>query len=73
MVVGQFAKLRAFHAFAPYVPSRLMELLALIFTRLNYAPCVPYLCALCAFKSEKISYWQFQNVIKRHLKGEKFK
>ena len=40
----ELAKLRAFRAFVPYVPlglTSLCALRALIFTRLNCAPCVP--------------------------------
>ena len=65
----EFAKLRAFRTFVPYVPSCLpalrafvpsrlcalclRALRALIFTRLNYTPCAPY---SRAFKCDKISY-----------------
>ena len=37
--------------YMPYVPSRLR---ALIFTRLNYAPCSPYLSVICTYSEQSL-------------------
>ena len=39
----EFSKLRALRALVLYVPLRLCTLGTLIFMRLNYVPCAPYL------------------------------
>ena len=69
---NEFAKLRAFRAFVPYVSSRFAcprALHALIIARIIYMPCAHYLRALFT-KYDKISHQkQYQNTLRKYLKG----
>ena len=74
-------RLRAFTVYAPSCLTYLRALRALIFTRLNYAPCAHYLlfarltCYLRAlFTNDKKSLMKenFENVVKGNLKGAVF-